>query len=158
MKQKSIYGLLVLLILALALVACGSEEPTEVPAEEPMEEPETGGLPDLGGREVTIAIENQYLPFNYINAQTGEEAGWDYEAWDEICRLLNCVPVFVEAGWEGMIQAVADGQYDAGADIEWMAPVYTANAPGSEYLYAGHFGHDHGAGNCGCSILLTSQG
>ena len=34
----------------------------------------------------------------------------------EICDLLNCEPVFVEAGWEGMIQAVADGQYDAAAD------------------------------------------
>ena len=74
------------------------------------------GLPDLGGREVTIAIENQYLPYNYINLETGEPAGWDYDAWAEICDLLNCVPVFVEAGWEGMIQAVADGQYDAAAD------------------------------------------
>jgi polar amino acid transport system substrate-binding protein len=26
------------------------------------------------------------------------------------------MPVYVEAGWEGMIQAVADGQYDAAAD------------------------------------------
>ncbi|GIK58305.1 MAG: hypothetical protein BroJett015_39680 [Chloroflexota bacterium] len=82
----------------------------------PPEEDAEGSLPDLGGREVTIAVENAYLPFNYIDPETGEPAGWDYEAWDEICRLLNCVPVYVEAGWEGMIQAVADGQYDAAAD------------------------------------------
>ena len=36
--------------------------------------------------------------------------------WDEICALLNCDPVYVEASWEGMIQAVADGQFDAAAD------------------------------------------
>ncbi|MCP4361242.1 MAG: amino acid ABC transporter substrate-binding protein [Chloroflexi bacterium] len=74
------------------------------------------GLPDLDGREVTIAVENAYLPFNYIDPETGDPAGWDYAVWDEICVLLNCVPVYVEAGWEGMIQAVSDGQYDAAAD------------------------------------------
>ena len=77
---------------------------------------ESAELPDLGGREVTIAVENAYLPFNYIDPETGEPAGWDYDVWDEICRLLNCTPVYVEASWEGMIQAVADGQFDAAAD------------------------------------------
>ena len=77
---------------------------------------EDAGLPDLDGREVTIAIENAYLPFNYIDPETGEGAGWDYEVWNAICELLNCTPVYVEAAWEGMIQAVADGQFDAAAD------------------------------------------
>ena len=40
---------------------------------------------------MTVAIENQYLPFNYIDPNSGEPAGWDYEAWDAICELLNCV-------------------------------------------------------------------
>ena len=61
-------------------------------------------------------MENAYLPFNYIDPDTGEPAGWDYDVWDEMCSLLNCTPVYVEAGWEGMIQAVADGQFDAAAD------------------------------------------
>jgi polar amino acid transport system substrate-binding protein len=83
--------------------------------EESMDE-EASDLPDLEGREVTIAVENAYLPFNYIDPNTGEPAGWDYDVWNEICRLINCTPVYVEAGWEGMIQAVADGQFDAAAD------------------------------------------
>ncbi len=78
--------------------------------------PEETGMPDLEGREVSIAMENAYLPFNYIDPETGEPAGWDYEVWDELCSLLNCVPVYVEAAWEGMIQAVSDGQFDAAAD------------------------------------------
>ncbi len=77
---------------------------------------EESELPDLDGREVTIAVENAYLPFNYIDPETSEPAGWDYAVWDEICSLLNCTPVYIEAGWEGMIQAVADGQFDAAAD------------------------------------------
>ncbi len=85
-------------------------------AEAAMEEAAGSDLPDLGGREVTIAVENAYLPFNYIDPDSGEPAGWDYEVWDEICSLLNCAPTYVETGWEGMIQAVADGQFDAAAD------------------------------------------
>jgi polar amino acid transport system substrate-binding protein len=71
---------------------------------------------------VTIAVENAYLPFNYVDPETGEWAGWDYDVWDEICNLLNCTPNYVEASWEGMIQAVADGQYDAAADGITITP------------------------------------
>jgi polar amino acid transport system substrate-binding protein len=128
MKSKFVLGLLVLL-LAFLLVACGgnANEPEDVAGEPVVEEPAVeepvaeepaaeGDLPDLGGRAVTVAVENAYLPFNYYDPETGEPAGWDYEVWNEICRLLNCVPSFVETGWEGMIQAVADGQFDAAAD------------------------------------------
>ena len=112
----------ILVISSLLLVACGGEpaapEVEEPVVEEPVEveEPEEMGLPDLGGREITVAIENAYLPFNYIDPDTGEPAGWDYDVWDMMCERLNCVPVYVEAAWEGMIQAVADGQFDAAAD------------------------------------------
>ena len=132
MKKRNLILLLAFFLLGMALVACGGgEEPatdegseaetsTETneaesdAADETMED-ETG-LPDLGGREITIAVENAYLPFNYIDPDTGEPAGWDYDVWNEICSLLNCTPVYIEAGWEGMIQAVADGQFDAAAD------------------------------------------
>ncbi|HEY1012109.1 MAG TPA: transporter substrate-binding domain-containing protein [Herpetosiphonaceae bacterium] len=80
------------------------------------------GLPDLGGRDVTIAVENAYIPFNYINPQTKQGEGWDYDAWREICRLLNCKPVFQEASWDGMIQAVSTGQFDAAADGITITP------------------------------------
>ncbi|MDP6434067.1 MAG: hypothetical protein QF498_01475, partial [Arenicellales bacterium] len=33
-------------------------------------------LPDLGGRTVTIAVDNAYLPFSYIPADTGVAEGW----------------------------------------------------------------------------------
>jgi len=111
--------LLLMLLLSLALVACGggAAEPTaEEGAAGETTAAETGALPDLGGREITVALENAYLPFNYIDPATGEPAGWDYEAINAICELLNCTPVYVEAAWEGMIQAVADGQFDMAAD------------------------------------------
>ena len=110
------FALLFILLLSLALVACGGGGTTEVPAGTEEEAEATTGLPDLGGREITVAVENAYLPFNYIDPATGEPAGWDYEAIGAACELLNCTPVFVEAAWEGMIQAVADGQFDMAAD------------------------------------------
>ena len=103
MKNKTRL-LAILAVLALVVAACGSDDEAEIEGN------------DLGGREVTIAIENAYLPFNYINLQTREAGGWDYEAWDEICRILNCVANYEEAAWDGMIVAVSDGQYDAAAD------------------------------------------
>ena len=113
-KNQRLIWLFGLILLTLMLVACGGggDEPTVEDAASDA----ASDLPDLAGREVTIAVENAYLPFNYIDPNTGEPAGWDYDVWNEICRLINCTPVYIEAGWEGMIQAVADGQYDAAAD------------------------------------------
>jgi polar amino acid transport system substrate-binding protein len=120
--RRVLFSLLAL-VLAVTAVACGDDDDagtssggdgTSAPAE--------GELPDLGGREVTVAVENAYLPFNYIDPQTGEAAGWDYDAWDAICEAINCTPVYQEAAWDGMIQAVADGQFDAAADGITITP------------------------------------
>lgn len=82
----------------------------------------TGAMPNLNGREITVAVENAYLPFNYIDPTTKQGAGWDYDALAEICKRLNCKPKFIEAGWDGMIQAVSDGQYDMAADGITITP------------------------------------
>jgi polar amino acid transport system substrate-binding protein len=73
-------------------------------------------LPDLGGATITVAVENAYLPFNFVDPDSGEADGWDYDALAEICARLNCVPEFVETAWDGMILAVANGEYDMAAD------------------------------------------
>ena len=104
------------ILLAAAIVLGGCQTATPAPTEAPPAAASQGGLPDLGGREVRIAFENAYIPFQYIELATGKAGGWEYDAWNEICRRLNCKPVYVETGWEGMIQAVADKQFDAGAD------------------------------------------
>jgi len=101
-----------MLIAALMLGACGGGGPQV----EGCLGTASDAIVDLECREVTIAIENAYLPFNYVEIETGEPGGWDYDAWDEICTRLHCKPVYVEAAWEGMIQAVGDGQFDAAAD------------------------------------------
>lgn len=92
------------LALALVAVACGDDE---IPG---------GSGNDLGGREVTVGVENAYLPFNYIPAGETEGVGWDYDVWEEICKLLNCKAVMTEAAWPAVIDQVAAGDLDTAAD------------------------------------------
>jgi polar amino acid transport system substrate-binding protein len=75
-----------------------------------------GDLPDLGGRTVTVGVENAYLPFNYIPLGETEGTGWDYDVWEEICSLLNCVAEMTPAGWPAVIEEVSQGQLDTAAD------------------------------------------
>ncbi len=74
-----------------------------------------GDLPDLGGQEVYVAVENAYPPFNLIG-ESGEPEGWDYDVWEEICSRLNCVPVMQEWAWDGLFEAAAAGEFDVAAD------------------------------------------
>jgi ABC-type amino acid transport substrate-binding protein len=76
----------------------------------------SNGLPDLGGCNMIIAVENAYIPFNYIDLADGKAKGWDYDVFNELSKLLNFVPVYTPASWDGMIQAVADGQFDIAGD------------------------------------------
>jgi ABC-type transport system substrate-binding protein/ABC-type amino acid transport substrate-binding protein len=80
------------------------------------EAPAAVELPDLGGKSVTVAVENAYPPFNYIDQDTNIGIGWDYDTVTEICKRLNCVPEFKEAAWDGIFPAMEAGEFDMLAD------------------------------------------
>ena len=124
--MKKLLTLASLLVLAsLVLSACGgattpAPAATEVPAmpEAPAatEAPAADGLPDLGGREILIAVENAYNPFNFIDEATGEPVGYDYDLFNEACARLNCTPTFVQTSWDSIV-AVMGGTGEAEFDI-----------------------------------------
>jgi polar amino acid transport system substrate-binding protein len=102
------YGLLSLLVLmSMVLAACGGAATPEA---------EGASISDLGGATITVAVENAYPPFNYIDEATGDPVGWDYEVVTEICERINCVAEFSQASWEGIFPAMAAGEYDMLAD------------------------------------------
>ncbi|MBZ0290681.1 MAG: transporter substrate-binding domain-containing protein [Anaerolineae bacterium] len=70
--------------------------------------------PDLGGREVTIAMTNDYPPYQSYD-ENNELVGWDYDTIRDICTLINCTPTFIETSWDGMLIAIASGEFDVGA-------------------------------------------
>lgn len=84
--------------------------------------PGAGALPDLGGRRVVVAVEDDYPPFDYILPGTGLAAGWDYDALREIARRLNFRPEFREISWDSMVQSVATGQFDLAANGITVTP------------------------------------
>ena len=104
-----------ILIFALAMVATACSG-TATPCDEADIATGDNGLPDLGGCEFTFAVENAYLPFNYIDAETGEAMGWDYDVFNHMGELMNFTPVYVPTAWDGMIQATADGQFMIAGD------------------------------------------
>ncbi len=107
----------IFITMAMLLLAAGCKSaPTATPAPEGCLGSSESALVDLECREVTIAVENAYLPFNYIELETGLPGGWDYDTWNEVCTRLHCTPVYVKSAWEGMIQSVSDGQFDAAGD------------------------------------------
>lgn len=75
---------------------------------------------DLNGCTLRIAVENAYQPFNFIDTETGEAVGYDYDIFEEVCGRLNCETEFVETSWDAMV-AIMGGQgeadtFDVGAD------------------------------------------
>lgn len=121
--------LLPLLILTLILAAC---EPVAVPAAggetaapasqtcNQITVAEKDGKPDLQGCILRIAVENAYQPFNFIDPDTKQGVGYDYDIFTEICTRINCQTEFVETSWDAMV-AIMGGQgaaetFDVGAD------------------------------------------
>lgn len=107
--KKYTFVLSVLVLAGFVLTACAPKTTTE-----------TGnhmvGLPDLGGKTITVAVENAYPPFNMIDETSGAGVGWDYDTVREICIRINCVPDFKQAAWDGIFPAMAAGEYDMLAD------------------------------------------
>ena len=115
MKHTSLLVFLGLVIASLVLNACGGNvpfAPTIVPAG-------VTTMPDLGGREITAAVDPSYLPFSYICPNTEEPIGWDFDALSEICQRLNCKVIALnaqEVAWYDLIAAVSNGQFDVAGD------------------------------------------
>jgi polar amino acid transport system substrate-binding protein len=108
--KKFAFVLSVMVLASLVLTACGPKATTTEAGGH------VAGLPDLGGKTITVAVENSYPPFNYIDESTNDAIGWDYDVVREICVRVNCVPEFKQAAWDGIFPAMQAGEYDMLAD------------------------------------------
>ncbi len=107
----------ILLILALLIGACAAPAEPTTPSVD--EEPEEGGLPDLGGRELTIATD-PFPPYTFV-ADDASIIGFDPDLLTEICGLINCTVNYEVVAWDGIFAGVAAGEYD----LVGGGPVYT---------------------------------
>ncbi|MYG11000.1 MAG: transporter substrate-binding domain-containing protein [Rhodobacteraceae bacterium] len=72
------------------------------------------GLPDLEDREIVVVTENAYPPLQFIDPNSGDAIGWEYDAMEEIASLLNASITYENISWDAMIAAVSEGQFDLG--------------------------------------------
>jgi len=119
MNKTTMRLLLLVAAFALLAAACSSDDSgdeTTTTAGATTTTEADSGVPDLGGQTVTIAVENFYLPFNYVPVGGTEGEGWDYDTWRAICDLINCQAEFVVMPWDGMIDQVSQGVVDTAGD------------------------------------------
>ncbi len=84
----------------------------------------TANLPDLEGRTVTVAVDNETFPFNFTD--DGTNTGWDYEALTAICEALNCQVTFSQVSSGAVVAAVSQGDADVAGDATLIADLLTA--------------------------------
>ncbi len=111
LRRFRVWVLLLIVILPSLNVLAQDATPEATPSATEL----AASLPDLGGRTITIAVENAYPPYNYIDTD-GNAVGWDYDTFRDICKAINCTPEFKEMAWDGMLIAVANGEVDVAAD------------------------------------------
>jgi polar amino acid transport system substrate-binding protein len=113
-------GLLFVLAACIATGTPAGAEVSPVACNQLNEVQQVEGRPDLQGCVLRIAVENAYQPFNYIDPETSQAIGYDYDVFAEICERLNCQTEFVETSWDAMVAAMAGeggfDTYDVGAD------------------------------------------
>ncbi len=73
-----------------------------------------GDLPDLAGREIVVATENAYPPLQFVDPNSGEPMGWEYDVMAEMAKRLNAAISYKHSSWDAMIPAVSEKQYDIG--------------------------------------------
>jgi polar amino acid transport system substrate-binding protein len=125
--------------LALAVAACAAPPPAAAPAAPaaPAVAPTTAAaapakamIADLQGREIVIAVENAYPPFNYKDEKTGEGVGMDYDFMNEACKRLNCKTKFVTTSWDAIVavmEAKGKAEWDIAADGITITPERAQN-------------------------------
>lgn len=117
--MKPVQKFFSMLVLAgVLLSACAPAAPAAPVATEPA----ATSLPDLKGKTIKVGVDNGYPPFSYIDATTNKAIGWDYDAANEICKRLNCVPQFEVAVWDSVFPAMQAGQFDMLGDSVTITP------------------------------------
>lgn len=94
-------------------------------------------LPDLKGRTIAFATAADYTPYSYVDTATGKPIGWDVDFVEAAAAKLNAKVEWKVVSWDIMLQAIRDGQFDAGTDgititderrevVDFSAPYFTA--------------------------------
>jgi polar amino acid transport system substrate-binding protein len=106
MMKKLLLVLIMIVLISILVSACGASAGKGTTGVQ---------LPDLKGKPITVAVENDFPPFNSIDPASEKGVGWDYDTVAEMCKRINCVPDFKQFVRQSGYVAMADmaaGTYD----------------------------------------------
>lgn len=97
--------------MALVLVACGDDDaaPDEAAPDEAAEDP--GDLELAEDGMIEVGTDADFAPFEFV--EDGEFAGFDIDLFTEVADRLGHDIEFVNTPFDGIITALAGGQFDA---------------------------------------------
>jgi len=102
-KRSSL--ILVVVVLALLLAACGGQAtPTQAPA---------GQAPAEEAKTYRIATDATWPPFEYIDESSKAIVGFDIDLMTAIAEKANIKVEFVNVSWDPLLTGVSECQYDA---------------------------------------------
>ncbi|AEG61482.1 basic amino acid ABC transporter substrate-binding protein [Desulforamulus ruminis] len=109
MKKVLKFGLLALLVLALAVAAagCGGSEPPKEEAKEP------GGDQGQTGKKLVVGSDTTFAPFEFTDAATGKYIGFDVELIEAVAKEAGYELDFRSMAFDGLIPALQTSQIDA---------------------------------------------
>jgi glutamine transport system substrate-binding protein len=103
MKGFKKYGLLVLLLLLMVtLAACGGGDAKE-----------ESNAPEDSGEKLIVGCDTSFVPFEYLNQETGKYEGFDVDMWAEIADELGLEYELQPMDFNGLIPALQSGSIDA---------------------------------------------
>lgn len=129
--NKRIFAMLVLGILFIFAAACSSSGDKE-------EADGDGNAEESGDKEVyTVATDNAYAPFEYIDEESGDLVGFDVDLIEALAEEAGIEIEIEQLEFDGIVAGVGSGKFDIGIagmtiteereeNIDFTQPYYEA--------------------------------
>jgi len=99
---KTIGIVSLMMLLMVSVVACGGNED------------ENAGAPENENAEkLVVGVDASFIPFEYLNQDTGEYEGFDIDMWSAIAEELGLEYELQPMDFNGLIPALQSGSIDA---------------------------------------------
>lgn len=118
-RQKIVWPILVFLVLALVVTACGQQPVSEKPKEPAKEAPKAeapkgdGSLARVkAAGKILVGTDDTYPPFEFRDDKN-QLIGFDVDLMNEIAKRLGVKAEFVPTAWDGIIPSLEAKKFDA---------------------------------------------
>ena len=110
MKTKKLIALLMALVMALSLAACGGGDSSTASTASGGEEADLLAQIQEKG-EITVAMEGTWAPWTFHD-EDDNLVGYDVEVAEKVAEKLGVKVNFVEGEWDSLLAGLDSGRYD----------------------------------------------